>query len=914
MKSPSFFLLFFAIMATISLRAQNWERLYGPGNAADFTQTPDGGFILVGTNAKDYAAEAFITKTDAEGDVEWAHAYDVGDSLDRYTSLQILDAQHMVAAGDFLFYGGNPERFLSFIHLLDAQGNLIKEVKLDPTPTLGTHYFANDVALTAQGLILFSVNASAHPQNPSIGNIFAYDSALELLWSVQIPVVIQQMTPLADGTVLISGSKNGYVFLCKMDASGSILWEKTYQGGTAFNTLTQDGNVLLAAVNNLTKVDPDGGVIWSKAGASGSSWVVEDQDGNLLVSGAQASKFSLNKFDAQGNLIWKKIPHASLSGTNSKAKPLVTSDGGYALAGNRNDKLMLMRSDTAFGIYRSWIKGTMFHDINDDCIKDASEKALKYFFATATDVNGTVWLEPFENGAFAFQVPSGDYEVAVTRRSLDPENWEPCPAELVTITSTTDTAFVAPLGAKSLVDCPRPNIRSGISKVRHCHDNQYNLVYYNLGTQKATDVKIEVELPDFLSYTGSSLPLIAQDGQKFTFLVGDLDIDEEGTATIDVFCSCDAEIGDVACSTFRITPDTCYATLPNWDHSIIKIDADFDASNVWFNLENIGTGDMANPVNYLLRRYCVSVLDQGNFQLDAGASTTITVPNNALAYRFEAENPGNQVYIPGNAYVLWRCLGVPLTEAWWNDDTGSPFYDLNCETVKNSFDPNDITVRPAGDGEQHYILASESELKYRIRFQNTGNDTAYVVSIRDTLPEQTSITTVVPGPSSHPYTFDIQHNVIKFLFQNINLPDSTANFDASQGYVEFTVKMKPSLLLGTRIENKAAIYFDLNAPVITNTALNTIHQPVFVAVEMPEQPSIVRVMPNPATDAAVFYFENPVEGTFYLMNTEGREIDSKTFSGNDFTLNCQNLPQGLYFFNIQLKGQPAMQGKLVVTR
>ncbi len=922
MKLIHFFLLLGIAFLGISttLNAQNWERLYTPGDAQDFVQTPDGGFLMAGEYGVWEAADkAIITKTNAQGDVDWSRRYAIGDTLETYNQLLIMDNQHILAVGSYML--DFSQRFTTFLHQLDASGNLVKEVKL-PTPSQYQDYVPSDVVRTAQGLFWVSVKE----YYGGVGtDIHVVDQNLDISATYSFAgITIDQMIPAADGTMLLCGTKNYTMYLCNVDLNGNLLWEKEYESGSACMTLTQDGNIVLATTGRMIKVDLLGNIIWSKNSIPGywqnPAWITEDQQGNLLVIGAYNANFTLafsvGKFDAAGTLIWTKTPHQSLQGVTSYVKPLVTTSGNYAFAGSRSGKMMLLHSDTDFEVYRSWITGSMYHDLNDNCTKDIDEKSQQYFSATITDIYGTEWTESIQDGVYAMQVPSGTYTVQVNKRSLDPENWEACNTSTAVVTATTDTVKISPIGMQSLVDCPRPHLRAGIAKMRVCANNQYNLNYYNLGTQKATDVQIEVELPDFVSYIGSSLPLVTQNGQKLTFSVGDLDIDQFGSATIDVFCSCDAVLGDYACSTFRITPDTCYPTLTNWDHSIIKMEAAYDINNVSVSIENIGTGNMASPKKWQFRTFCTGFLDSGTFQLDAGASTTLTYPNNTLAYLFEAENADNQPYIPGNALMIWKSSNQPIQESWWHTTSGSPFYALNCEEVVNSFDPNDITVSPRGDGEEHYILATEPALNYRIRFQNTGNDTAFVVSIQDTLPSYLQVASVVPGPSSHPYTFDIQQNMIRFTFNNINLPDSTSNPEGSQGYVTFEVKMKEDLPVGTRINNRAAIYFDFNTPIITNTAFNIIHEPVMVSATIDQaQPTDVAVMPNPTSDYALFQFKNTFDGQFYLVDVGGRSVKTQSFSGNDFQLDCRDMAPGVYFFNIMLHGQAnPVRGKLVITK
>jgi hypothetical protein len=72
---------------------------------------------------------------------------------------------------------------------------------------------------------------------------------------------------------------------------------------------------------------------------------------------------------------------------------------------------------------------------------------------------------------------------------------------------------------------------------------------------------------------------------------------------------------------------------------------------------------------------------------------------------------------------------------------------------------------------------------------------------------------------------DDERQVLKFTFDPILLPDSGVNQEGSNGFIKYLILMKENRPLGTRIENRAAIYFDYNDPVITNTAFLTIHLP-----------------------------------------------------------------------------------------
>lgn len=57
--------------------------------------------------------------------------------------------------------------------------------------------------------------------------------------------------------------------------------------------------------------------------------------------------------------------------------------------------------------------------------------------------------------------------------------------------------------------------------------------------------------------------------------------------------------------------------------------------------------------------------------------------------------------------------------------------EINC-----AYDPNDKLVIPTGVGSPGQILFDEELLKYTVRLQNTGTDTAFTIRIEDQLDEE----------------------------------------------------------------------------------------------------------------------------------------------------------------------------------
>jgi uncharacterized repeat protein (TIGR01451 family) len=147
-------------------------------------------------------------------------------------------------------------------------------------------------------------------------------------------------------------------------------------------------------------------------------------------------------------------------------------------------------------------------------------------------------------------------------------------------------------------------------------------------------------------------------------------------------------------------------------------------------------------------------------------------------------------------------------------------------------DPNDKLSTPSGCGPFGNI-AQEEELTYRVRFQNIGGTAANDVIIRDVIDEDLEVTSLQIIASSHTVT-DVQiipNNALLISFEGINLPGEITDPVGSNGYVLFKLRPKPGLADGTEITNQAAIYFDQNEAVITNSVLNTVRDNPFPIAE-----------------------------------------------------------------------------------
>ncbi len=182
-----------------------------------------------------------------------------------------------------------------------------------------------------------------------------------------------------------------------------------------------------------------------------------------------------------------------------------------------------------------------------------------------------------------------------------------------------------------------------------------------------------------------------------------------------------------------------------------------------------------------------------------------------------------------------------------------------------------------------------------------------------------NISTIEFGASSHPYTWEVNGTgVATIVFPNIQLPDSTVSKVNSQGFIRYRLAQKKNNPNGTIIKNRAAIYFDFNTPIFTNTTFHEVGKIYkFVAVKDAETPNILThsVFPNPLTAYAIFKIDNNENEAqdfgLKIYDSIGNLIFQTKFSNNQYEFN-EKLPNGVYFYQIDDKNQRIGSGKLIV--
>ncbi len=241
------------------------------------------------------------------------------------------------------------------------------------------------------------------------------------------------------------------------------------------------------------------------------------------------------------------------------------------------------------------------------------------------------------------------------------------------------------------------------------------------------------------------------------------------------------------------------------------------------------------------------------------------------------------------------CVNITVTPVVADNIPSNNTYDF-CYSVINSYDPNMKEVYPV-----NVLPGFQDWFTYTIHFQNTGTAPAFNIRLIDTLSAHLDLASFQIINYSHINVVALNNNELTFRFPNIMLPDSTTNLEGSKGFVQYRIKPKPNLPLGTAINNTAYIYFDYNTPIITNTTTNEYQQTASIGSQISTLHSELNVYPNPGTGNYLVKLPESINGqllTIEVYNTLGELVLSIKSQNNVTPVDLSNQPVGIYFVKV----------------
>ncbi len=880
-------LLLLVSASTLYSQEIEWQNTIG-GNFNDklhsIQQTADGGFILGGISESSISGDKtentngnydyWIVKTDSIGNIQWQNT--IGGSLSDW-----LNSVQQTADGGYILAGSSSSN--------------ISGDKTENSFGGGDYWI---VKTNYVGALLW--------QNTIGGN------DIEQLLSVH------QTTD--GGYVLggwshsdISGDKtensNGDfdIWIIKTHPQGPVVWQNTI-GGISTDALfsvrqTTDGGYILGGESSssisgdktensignsrdnwIVKVDPIGTIQWQNTiGGSDNdnlNIIRQTLDGGYILGGYSLSNISgdktencygnedywIVKVDSAGVIQWQNTIGGN--GRDFLLSMEQTIDGGYILGGKSSSNISGDKTENMVGGY-------------NDC------------WVVKVDAQGAIQWQNTIGGNLA--------------------------EDLRSIKQTTDGGYI--LGGTS---------QSNISgdKTENCHGSvdywivkltdKYNLITGTLFADLNSNGMHDISEPPI-----AAKKIIEQNSGRFTFS------DQNGNYKLLVLDS----------GNFTVSPQTVNWYSPN----PISLASIFTGI-----LQTDSLNDFAFQPQGTFEDVCIKITPLGNFRSGFNASYMIsygnygntTVTPTVYFYPYSNVTFQSATLTPSQITpdsVIWNLPsltpfqtgsiivtvnvnpGLPIgtlinssahIEPYATDDNPS-CNNSNWEVyTTGSFDPNDILVNE--DTLTTTQLSNAPWLEYIIRFQNTGNDTAFTVKILNPIDtNKLNLSTFEFTNASHPVNLNwinYQRNM-EFKFENILLPDSNTNQPLSHGFVRYRIQPKTTLTAGDSITNFAAIYFDFNEPVITNTAKTSIILPTGIASASPASGKL-HVFPNPAENAINISGIQLENGKAQLRLTDiyGKLILEKTVTTTTSTLETDLLSNGVYL--IQSEGRRATFVKL----
>ncbi len=942
------------------LFAQKWEKTFG-GSKEDAGQivipTKDWGYLLIGYSetSPDNDLDILAIRVDIDGRVIWQRAFDEGFQEHAYGATQTKDGGFLIVGDITMNSMDKPDMYLLKI---TSRG----EIEWSKTYGGQEKDCLNDLVTTAEGDFVLIGDT----RNTSTGEedivLLKVDAEGDMIWMKTFGGPAEEtghaITALPDGYAFTGSVATNLIdkdiITYKVNLNGDSLWFRQFgsQEREIGNDIirTRDGGLAVAGLINdnsdalLLKYDANGNQRWSRSLdglglADEASSLVQLASGEFILTGLTETSFTnadllVAKLAENGDPIWfrnlgKNEDGALIVEEGMDIAP--TPNGGYIVAGSRSlnggliNEMLLFKTDDLADTYNNQISGTVFFDQDGLCDLDMDDLLLEGWIVEAKSDDITFFGTTDSLGNYSMLVDTGFYEVNIL-----PVNayWKSCVSAgyNVTLNAPYDTTqLLFPITGK--VSCPFLEVNVDAPFVASCSPVTYTVDYRNLGSDTAFSSRIVITLDDELTFVSASLPPAAQNGQTLEFATGDLAPFADSSFTLTADVACDLAANQAVLVEAHIFPDTvCIPAGPNWDGSSVQVEGRCAGDEIEFTIRNAGAEDMQNQLEYIVVEDVI-IQKQGTFQLPASEQLLELVPANGSTYRLIAEQSPDH---PGSnlpTVVVEGCTIDPdddystgyVTDFPEND--GDPYIDINAQEVLDLGQQPPNTMRGYPNGYRDTLISASTDLVYTVFFRNNTTDTLTRLVIRDTLPAAVIPTSVRMGTSSHPFSWEVYDGgILRITFDSLNLLPNDGSA-ANQGFVTYTLSQKPNNPLGTVIPNRAAIFFDYQEPMLTNTVWREVGDfPEFIITStfepLAQKAWSVKVYPNPLSEWAIFELQGTTVQVLRLeiIDAQGRIVQELTTAKEQsIRLHKGRLTSGWYAYRLtDERGRLLDTGKLIV--
>ncbi|MGB8194181.1 MAG: T9SS type A sorting domain-containing protein [Chitinophagaceae bacterium] len=763
-----------------------WSRVYGGSGqdwANDVLALPDSGFIVVGATTSTNAdlpgtgsQQSFISRFDKDGRVVWRRMFGGSPVTDELFSVKAAGNQTFFAAGIFSQFAE------AWVVKFNLNGDTLWTKKI----TGNSQEYARSVIPLPDGGCIFTGNTN----------------------SSNMPGWVNPST----------GSSNDNILIVRLDNLGNVVWQNCYTDGVkpyfGNDIITSlDGNYVIAGYREaigtphpnshdgiVLKIDVAGNKLWEtkftfsnyfqqlqsvREGADASLYVSGTAgDGSGLDTAYRGSHGSLDvlvaKLDKDGQRLWTKYFGGIFIDYGKKMN--FSSDGSLLVAAQTtSNNGNVTNQHGAYPTYDAWVLKV---DTSGNLIWQ------KTVGGNGTDVFESV-AELEDNNIIAAGYTQ-------TNNNGDIHGWH-----------GQKDALISKIGSTNFI----------VGKV-----------YYDKNNNGIKDANEPVRTTGFIKVTKGGLTYGADlkaTGYSISVDTGSyvISLVSSDTANFNVVPATDTSVF----TTFSNIDTVDFRLIRKVDIQDLRIDVlPLTPARPGFNAkysvkyENKGNLDIASASIKIIKdsktTYVGSTLAPSQISGDTliwNFSQIEFFSSGSFTLELKVRTPPAANF--GDSVRLYAEI-QPIAGDTLPADNKRRIAQL----VLGSYDPND-KQELHGRSLTATQLQSREYLDYLIRFQNTGNDTAFNVFVRDTLDVKLDWNTFEMIGASHNYNLSIQDgNKLEWYFSNILLPDSNRNEPASHGYIAFRIRPKANLQVGDTIRNTAAIYFDFNQPVQTNVAATVI--------------------------------------------------------------------------------------------
>ncbi len=149
-------------------------------------------------------------------------------------------------------------------------------------------------------------------------------------------------------------------------------------------------------------------------------------------------------------------------------------------------------------------------------------------------------------------------------------------------------------------------------------------------------------------------------------------------------------------------------------------------------------------------------------------------------------------------------------------------------------------------------------------------------------------------------------------FDNIQLPVSIANTSIGKGYITFKVKPMSGYAVGDIIPNSAAIYFDYNPAIVTNTYTTEFVNQLSIGEN---ELSNFILSPNPAKESFTISLADNSHAIkdVFVYDVAGKIVlTKKAINFYTTSVDVSNISSGMYFVEIVSDQKNKVTKKLII--